>query len=133
MVMIMYRSSLEEILKRLDVLEDEVASLRAENEQLRAENAQLQAQNAQLQAENVRLREENSELRRRLGQNSDNSHKPPSSDGYRKKRAQPGLPREGKRPKGGQPGHQGRTLRQMDSPDRIEVHRPSTCRSRSWR
>lgn len=34
MVMIMYRSSLEEILKRLDVLEDEVASLRAENEQL---------------------------------------------------------------------------------------------------
>lgn len=126
--MIMYRSSIGEILKRLDVLEEEVASLRAENGQLRAENAQLQAQNAQLQAENVRLREENSELRRRLGQNSDNSHKPPSSDGYRKKRVQPGLPREGKRPKGGQPGHQGRTLRQVDSPDRIEVHLPSNCR-----
>jgi transposase len=32
----------------------------------------------------VRLKSENAELRRRLGMNSSNSHKPPSSDGNKK-------------------------------------------------
>ncbi|MGQ9742654.1 DUF6444 domain-containing protein [Chloroflexus sp.] len=40
---------------------------------------------AHLQTETARLQAENAELRRRLGLNSSNSHKPPRSDGYRKK------------------------------------------------
>jgi regulator of replication initiation timing len=42
------------------------------------------------------LENENAELRRRLGLNSGNSNKPPSSDGCRKKTVRPGLPKEKK-------------------------------------
>jgi len=90
----------EVLLKRLAVLRADVASLQVDLAHLRTENARLQAENARLQAENA-------ELRRRLGLNS---HKPPSSDGYRRKRIQPALPK-GKKPLGGQPGHKGKTLR----------------------
>jgi len=81
---------------------------------------------AALEAENLRLRAEIAELRRRLGLNSENSHKPPSSDGYRKKRVRPALPKAGK-PAGGQKGHKGKTLRQMEKPDKVEVHLPGSC------
>jgi len=57
---------------------------------------------AQLEEENARLREENRRLKERLGLNSNNSSKPPSSDA-------PGTPRQPKKPTGrspgGQPGH----------------------------
>ena len=57
---------------------------------------------AQLAEENARLHEENGRLKERLGLNSSNSSKPPSSDA-------PGTPRQSKRPTGrrpgGQPGH----------------------------
>ena len=39
------------------------------------------------------LERENAELRSRLGQTSRNSHRPPSSDGYRKKTTRPALPK----------------------------------------
>ena len=39
------------------------------------------------------LEGENAELRSRLGQTSRNSHRPPSSDGYRKKTTRPALPK----------------------------------------
>ena len=73
------------------------------------------------------LEAENAELRRRLGLDSTNSHKPPSSDGYHKKTVAPGLPKEKGRRNGGQEGHPGRTLRAVTDPDRIEVHRPGQC------
>ena len=73
------------------------------------------------------LEAENAELRRRLGLDSTNSHKPPSSDGYSKKTVAPGLPKEKGRRNGGQEGHSGRTLQSVASPDRIEVHRPGQC------
>lgn len=73
------------------------------------------------------LEAENAELRRRLGLDSTNSHKPPSSDGYHKKTVRPGLPKEKGRRNGGQEGHSGRTLLPVASPDRIEVHRPGQC------
>ncbi len=104
---------IEALLKRLAVLEAEVGCLQTEVERLRDENIRLQAENA--------------ELRRRLGLNSSNSHKPPSSDGYRKKRVQPAVPKGEKRPRGGQPGHKGKTLRQVEKPDRVRVHLPERC------
>jgi transposase len=89
--------------------------------------AHLQAENVRLQVENARLQEENAALRRRLEKNSRNSHKPPSSDGYGKKRVEPGLPKGGKRARGGQAGHQGKTLRAVEKPDRVSVHLPERC------
>jgi transposase len=81
----------------------------------------------QLLEENERLKAENAELRRRLGLDSTNSHKPPGSDGYKKKTVKPGLPKEGKRANGGQKGHKGKTLMPVEQPDYIEVHLPSQC------
>ncbi|MDY6993026.1 MAG: DUF6444 domain-containing protein, partial [Pseudomonadota bacterium] len=54
----------------------------------------LKALNVQLLAENAQLKAENAELRRRLGMDSHNSDKPPSSDGYQKKTVKPGLPKD---------------------------------------
>src|SRR5690242_18089407 len=56
-------------------------------------------------------------LEERLGQNSTNSSKPPSSDGPAVKRAPP-RPR-GTRRKGGQPGHP-RHTRPLLPPDHVE-------------
>jgi len=110
------------LLRRLAALEVETGRLHAEIERLRA----LQAEVERLQAENARLQAENAELRRRLGMNSANSHKPPSSDGYRKKRLEPALPKE-KRNFGGQKGHKGKTLRAVEKPDKVQVHMPKQC------
>lgn len=81
-----------------------------------------------LEAEHAALRVENDELRGRLGTDSHNSSKPPSSDGPGSK-PQPKSRREpsGRKP-GGQPGHVGQTLRQVETPDVIAVHPPIECR-----
>jgi transposase len=65
------------------------------------------------------------ELDERLGQNSTNSSKPPSSDGPAVKRRPPRP--LGQRPKGGQPGHS-RHLRPLLPPDQTYELRPRQCR-----
>lgn len=71
-----------------------------------------------------KLESENAELRRRLDLNSENSSKPPSSDGLQKK---PAFPRDKNNKKGGQKGHKGNTLRKVDEPDIITWHNPKNC------
>jgi transposase len=68
------------------------------------------------------------ELERRLGMNSANSSKPPSSDGLAKPKPNPKSLREktGKTP-GGQEGHPGKTLVPKEAPDFIVVHEPLQC------
>ena len=73
------------------------------------------------------LLEENAELRRSLGMDSNNSHKPPSSDGLNKKTTKPGLPKNKNNPNGGQPGHKGNTLKRVANPDQVKVHLPQQC------
>lgn len=69
-------------------------------------------------------------LEEQVARNSDNSSKPPSSDGLGKKPLQPMTgslrTKTGKKP-GAQTGHAGNTLRQVDNPDQIVVHRLDTC------
>lgn len=66
------------------------------------------------------------ELERRLGLNSRNSSKPPSSDGYKK--PSPKLLRgAGQLRSGGQPGHQGKTLQQTETPDHVVEHNVKIC------
>lgn len=68
---------------------------------------QLRAEVAELRAENAALRAEMATLREQVGQNSQNTSRPPSSDGPKKPKRPPRPP--GKRRRGGQPGHTGRT------------------------
>ena len=64
------------------------------------------------------------QLRAQLNQNSQNSHKPPSSQGYRKA---PALPKTKTGPRGGQPGHRGNTLKMIKHPDTLDEQRPEQC------
>ena len=92
------------------------AAVMAEMERLRAENSALQARVA--------------ELERRLGLNSSNSGKPPSSDGLGKPPREPrtrSLREASGKPSGGQKGHKGETLRQVAEPDTTIDHYPDTC------
>ena len=82
---------------------------------------------AALRAENAALKARIAELERRLGLNSSNSGKPPSSDGLNKPvRVNSLRERSGKKP-GGQKGHKGETLRQVTDPNEVVDHYPSAC------
>ena len=108
-----------------------IAHLEEENARLREENAWLRQQNTRLEEQVSRLVERVEELERRLGLNSGNSGKPPSSDGLKKpksKRRTRSLRRKSGRKPGGQPGHKGETLRRTDHPDRVKDHVPSSCK-----
>jgi transposase len=85
---------------------------------------ELQALVRQLLAENEALKARIAELTARLKTDSHNSHKPPASDGVRKRPALPGSP-TGK--KGGQPGHRGKTLKLVNHPDQTIACSPEWC------
>jgi transposase len=81
---------------------------------------------ASLRQENTQLKRENKELRRRLNLNSTNSSKPPSSDGYKKPTPKNLREKTGKKT-GGQVGHRGHTLRQVETPDQVIQHQLDRC------
>ena len=97
----------------------QVAALTAEIASLRA---QLLERDKQITLLSERIRE----LERMLGGNSRNSGRPPSSDGLAKPRAKDGRKRGSRRP-GGQPGHQGSTLKRSATPDHVVDHFPERC------
>ena len=112
------------------------ASPDAEIAFLRGAVAKLAGEVEALKGENAELRERCRELERSAGLNSSNSGKPPSSDGLskpaaeKKKKKRTGSLRgkSGRRP-GGQPGREGRTLEQSETPDSVVDLRPETCPS----
>ena len=67
------------------------------------------------------------ELERRLGLNSGNSGKPPSSDGLKKPVRVSSLREKSGKKTGGQVGHPGKTLRRTATPDATIDHFPETC------
>lgn len=66
------------------------------------------------------------ELERRLGQNSRNSSRPPSSDAFDKPPPRSLRRKTGRKP-GKQPGSPGAALRQVDDPDEVIEHAPPEC------
>jgi transposase len=103
----------------------ELAGQRPSYEEL-AELVVLQARTIeQLTARVTELEAEVVELRRRLGMNSTNSSRPPSSDGLAKPKRSSG--RASGRGRGKQPGSPGSTLALIARPDRVVEHRPDRC------
>lgn len=64
------------------------------------------------------------ELEARLNQNSRNSNRPPSTDGFRRPKSQR---KKGERPPGGQKGHKGQTLEWVETPDQVKLHQVTAC------
>ena len=87
----------------------------------------LQTEITLLRAENAALTGRLAELERRLGLNSSNSGKPPSSDGLKKPTRVGSLREPSGRKTGGQKGHPGETLCRVEKPDAIIDHYPETC------
>jgi len=97
-----------------------VIALWEENQTLKRQVTVLESQVKGLQAEVEKLKE-------RVNKNSHNSSKPPSLDPPGMK-AKPKR-EKGKRPRGGQDGHQGagRKLKPVESVDRVVISKPVAC------
>src|SRR5437763_4466713 len=78
-------------------------------------------------AEIAALKAHIAELERRLGLNSSNSGKPPSSDGLKKPSRVKSSREPSGRASGGQKGHKGETLLQVAEPDKTIDHFPPSC------
>jgi transposase len=105
------------LVEKIDFLSNRMAQVEKENIELKKAFAEVKLENADLKAKV-------SELEARLNSNSRNSSKPPSSDGYKK---QPAFVKKKKGKQGGQQGHKGRTLQQVEHPDKTIKHKPGPC------
>ena len=103
---------------------DKIEGIIKENDELKDQNEQLSKEKEQLSEENKKLRQEleklqtgNKALNKRLKMTSQNSSKPPSTDGYKKKITN--NRRKSNKKTGGQEGHAGVTLNKMEIPDEV--------------
>jgi transposase len=104
--------------------EEEANQLRQENRTLQEALAQKERRIEELEGLLISALLRIEELERRLAKDSHNSSKPPSSDGFARKT----LPRKkSEKPSGGQHGHQGHALLQVEVPDHVLIHRPGQC------
>ena len=79
-----------------------------------------------LQAQVAEQGKQLQKLSDQIAKNSQNSSKPPGSDGLKKRKTQ-SLRLKGEKPYGWQPGHQGDTLQMVSVPDVIVEHAVTSC------
>ena len=115
-------SHLQETLTGIDLLKIELVQ---EREARRREVEALNARIEKLEKENAALRLENARLREIQNRNSDNSSKPPSSDGFTK--IFNSREKTGRKP-GGQPGHKGHGPKLHETPTRVVEVKAEKCR-----
>ena len=111
-------NSIDNLIVRIDELTNEVNSLISMAEELEKENSALKIENA--------------ELKRRLGMNSTNSSKPPSTDGFkrpaRRKNASELNDKVPGKKRGRKKGHKGDYLvANLEYPDKVEQCLPVEC------
>ena len=96
-------------------------------EQLAVENGELKALVTELREANRGLSQRVVELEARVGKNSRNSSKPPSSDGLAKPPPRSLRRASGRKPGKGK-GDQGFRLEPRPDPDQVRTHSPVACR-----
>ncbi len=102
--------------------EEEVRQLKEDHAaQLEQKDHRIEELEALLMASLLRIEE----LERRLGKDSHNSSKPPSSDGLRRKVRE--KRKNSEKRSGGQQGHPGHTLSQVAEAGHVTMHRPEKC------
>jgi transposase len=106
------------------VNEEESQQLKKENAELKEALVRKDQRIEELEGLLMRALLRIDELERRLAKDSHNSSKLPSSDGLKHK---PKLHQKKSKPSGGQPGHQGRALQQVEQPDEVITHRVERC------
>ena len=103
------------------------ASTKALVAHLVGELARMQEQFKQLSEQIAPLAEQVLDLEEQLSKNSQNSSKPPSSEGFGKSKK--AKKKKGQRQRGGQPGHEGhgRELYPLERCDEVVEHYPEQC------
>ena len=105
-----------------------IETITKQNADLTALVQTLTESNAALTETIKDLQETIRELQRQLNQNSQNSSKPPSSDGFNKPKPQSLRQKSGKK-SGGQKGHPGSHMTIPHEPDEYSKHLPKKCLS----
>ena len=138
-----------EFIEQYEQLSKDYARVTADKVRLEEDKVRLQEDKVGLEEDKVRLEEEIAEyksnvavLEQRISDldrssklNSHNSSKPPSSDGLskesvdkkKKEKRTKSSRKKSDRKSGGQAGHKGTTLNQVENPDQIVDHTPDQC------
>ncbi len=93
-----------------------------------SQNEQLTSTVEQLNQTISELQDTIKELKRQLGQNSSNSSKPPSTDGFKKPKPH-SLRKKSELKPGGQDKHKGANLSLPHDPDEVKQHLPEKCKT----
>jgi transposase len=107
---------------------EEIAALQEENRTLKALVTELLPLREHVRQQDVliaQLQQQVQALQERVDKDSHNSHLPPSSDRF--VRQPKSLRKKSGKQAGGQPGHEGTTLRWQACPDEVVVHPVTSC------
>ena len=117
-----YEGLIAEIQRLTEMVGTLVTTVDSLKQTIEEQNKRIEDQNQLLAQKDAEI----AELKRRLGMKSNNSSKPPSSDGYGKKPAPKSQRGKSDKKTGGQKGHEGKNLVQA-KPDHVIGCMPAQC------